>query len=96
MSCAGSCGLDNIQTNTDAMCHIESIKRIAEYTNIDMGSTYAVVTLSENTSSQVDAGKNYTIPASTPFELIGNAFDCDGDTFCMGVIRCRYYLNRIL
>jgi len=80
MSYAGYCGLDNIQSNTDSMYHIGSIKQIAEYTNIGTGSTCGVVTQSENTPPQVDAGKNYKIPARTPFELVGDAVDNDGDS----------------
>ncbi|MEH6457362.1 MAG: reprolysin-like metallopeptidase [Cocleimonas sp.] len=79
MSYAGSCGSDSIQTSTDAMYHIGSIKQIAEYTNIGTGSTCGVVTSSDNTPPLVDAGKNYSIPANTPFELTGSASDSDGD-----------------
>ncbi len=79
MSYAGYCGLDNIQSNTDAMYHIGSIKQIAEYTNEGTGSRCGVLTPSANTPPQVDAGKDYTIPAGTPFELTGSASDNDGD-----------------
>lgn len=80
MSYAGYCGLDNIQPNTDSMYHIGSIKQIAEYTNIGTGSTCGVITQSDNTPPQVDAGKDYIIPASTPFELVGDAIDDDDDS----------------
>jgi len=80
MSYAGSCGSDSIQSNTDAMYHIGSIKQIAEYTNIGTGSHCGVVTSSQNTPPQVNAGKDYTIPAGTPFELAGSASDNDGDS----------------
>jgi hypothetical protein len=79
MSYAGYCGLDNIQSNTDAMYHIGSIQQIADYTNFGVGSRCGVVTTTENTPPQVNAGRDYTIPARTPFELTGSATDSDGD-----------------
>jgi len=80
MSYAGFCGLDNIQTNTDAMYHIGSIKQITNYTNSGLGSRCGVVTSTQNKQPQVDAGKDYAIPARTPFELTGDASDEDGDS----------------
>ena len=80
MSYAGYCGLDNIQSNTDAMYHIGSIKQIADYTNNGFGNRCGVVRASQNNPPQVNAGKNYVIPARTPFELVGDASDVDGDS----------------
>ena len=80
MSYAGSCGSDNIQSTTDAMYHIGSINQIAEYTTTGLGSSCGVVSSSVNTPPLVDAGKDYSIPANTPFELIGDAMDNDGDS----------------
>ena len=80
MSYAGYCGLDNIQSNTDAMYHIGSIKQIAQYTNSGIGSRCGVVTSSQNTPPETSAGRDYTIPARTPFELTGSASDEDGDS----------------
>ena len=80
MSYAGYCGLDNLQSHTDAMYHIGSIKQIAEYTKSGIGSRCGVVKLSENTPPIVNAGNNFTIPARTPFELVGSAEDNDGDS----------------
>ena len=79
MSYAGFCGLDNIQSKTDAMYHIGSIKQIENYTNNGLGSQCGVVKNSSNTPPIVDAGANYVIPAGTPFELKGDAIDNDGD-----------------
>jgi len=80
MSYAGYCGLDNIQSNTDAMYHIGSIKQIADYTNNGNGSSCGVVKSTQNTPPQVDAGRNFIIPARTPFELKGIAEDVDDDS----------------
>ena len=80
MSYAGYCGLDNIQTNADPMYHIGSIKQIAEYTQSGTGSQCGVINASNNTPPTVDAGSDFTIPAGTPFELVGSAEDSDGDS----------------
>lgn len=80
MSYAGNCGLDNIQSSTDPMYHIGSINQIMDYTENGLGSSCGVVKSSLNTPPLVDAGKSYTIPARTPFELKGEALDQDGDS----------------
>ncbi len=80
MSYAGYCGLDNLQSNTDAMYHIGSIQQIYDFTNSGKGNTCGVRNPVDNSPPVPDAGKNFTIPARTPFELMGNAMDADGDT----------------
>lgn len=80
MSYAGYCGLDNIQSSTDAMYHIGSIKQIEDHTNNGNGSSCGVLTPSDNSPPTVNAGSDYVIPAGTPFELSGSAVDTDGDS----------------
>ena len=80
MSYAGYCGLDNIQSNTDAMYHIGSIKQITDYTNNGLGNRCGVVRSSQNTPPKPNAGRDFNIPARTPFELKGKATDDDGDS----------------
>ncbi len=80
MSYAGYCGLDNLQSNTDAMFHIGSIKQVAAFTSTGQGSRCGTQEIFPNQPPISDAGKSYTIPSRTPFELTGKAFDADGDT----------------
>jgi len=80
MSYAGYCGQDNLQTNTDAMFHIGSIQQIRSFVTSGQGSQCGVSTQIDNHPPKVNAGKDYVIPAQTPFELEGNASDSDGDS----------------
>ena len=79
MSYAGYCGRDNLQTNSDAMFHIGSIQQIRNYVTKKLGNNCGIQSTANNTPPQVNAGKNYTIPAQTPFELQGSATDIDND-----------------
>lgn len=80
MSYAGYCGADNLQSNTDAMLHIGSIQQINEYTHNYEGNRCGIRREVHNAVPKVNAGKNYTIPAQTPFVLTGSASDPDNDT----------------
>lgn len=80
MSYAGYCGLDNIQSHTDPMYHIGSIRQIVSYTQSGRGKFCGTLTPVQNVPPRVNAGKDYTIPARTPFELAGQASDADGDS----------------
>lgn len=79
MSYAGYCGVDNLQSSTDAMFHIGSIKQIRSYSQTSAGSC-GVRTRLNNSPPVVNAGKDYVIPARTPFELEGSAIDADSDS----------------
>ena len=83
MSYAGSCGIDSLQSGSDAMFHIGSIEQIRTFTQGHGGSCGTRQSLG-NTAPIADAGNDYTIPARTPFELKGNAIDSDGDTLVYG------------
>ena len=91
MSYAGYCGLDNLQSNTDAMFHIGSIQQINGYTSSGQGNICGVRHTVENQAPLPDAGKNAIIPSRTPFELMGNALDADGDAliYASGAAGCR-------
>ena len=80
MSYAGYCGLDNLQSNTDAMYHIGSIKQINDYTNSGQGNACGERRAVNNLAPLADAGQDAIIPSRTPFELTGHASDADGDS----------------
>jgi len=79
MSYAGYCGVDNLQSNTDAMLHIGSIMQINKFTSNVRGGRCGVRIHVDNSPPVVEAGGDYIIPAQTPFELKGEAKDNDGD-----------------
>jgi hypothetical protein len=76
---AGICDNDDLQSGSDPFFHSESHFEIVSYiTSIDGGC--AVETATGNNPPTVEAGANYTIPQSTPFELTATGDDVDGDT----------------
>ena len=80
MAYAGICGNDNLQANSDAMFHIGSINQMSTFIDDNSGGGSCGVDSPLNNSTPiVNAGADYTIPANTPFELIGAAMDADGD-----------------
>jgi hypothetical protein len=66
MSYAGVCS-PNLQRNADAMFHAGSQQQIFEF--LDSVPNCGTTKSTGKTPPTVDAGKNYTIPASTPFML---------------------------
>jgi len=79
MSYAGYCGGDDLQRNSDAMFHIGSIQQIRSYVTNNLGNSCGIQTTVNNIAPKANAGKNYIIPAQTPFELKGSATDIDND-----------------
>jgi len=77
MAYAGICGDQNLQLNSDAFFHARSIDQINAYTQSSIGSTCGSVTGATNNTAIVNAGLDYTIPARTPFKLLGGAEDLD-------------------
>ncbi|HEH9425999.1 TPA: hypothetical protein SIA29_000893 [Aeromonas sobria] len=77
MAYAGICGEENIQTNSDPYFHSKSIEQMRSHmaTNPSCGTT---ITLGNNTPQAV-AGRDYVIPANTPFALNGAGSDLDGN-----------------
>ncbi len=83
MGYAGICS-PNVQNNSDAYFHAISIQEM--WQNISQGnSTCGSQSNTGNAAPTANAGQDYTIPASTPFVLKGNASDANaGDplTYC--------------
>ncbi|MFK7981401.1 MAG: zinc-dependent metalloprotease family protein, partial [Saprospiraceae bacterium] len=77
MGYAGIC-FPNVQTNSDDYFHSISIDQIRGFTT-ETGDACAIKTPLNNTAPTVSAGADYTIPHSTPFELIGTATDPNND-----------------
>ncbi|MDJ0833639.1 MAG: M12 family metallo-peptidase [Gammaproteobacteria bacterium] len=79
MSYAGICGVENIQSNTDALFHAGSIAQIDNYTGI-VGCDDRLTVTNNPSQPVANAGANYIIPLATPFALTGTASDADGDS----------------
>lgn len=76
---AGICGADNLQSNSDAVFHRVSLNEMLTFIN-GGGSCSGSVASGNNNAPTINAGANYTIPRSTPFELTPTASgDGDGD-----------------
>jgi subtilisin-like proprotein convertase family protein len=85
MGYAGICDGQNIQNNSNDYFHTHSFDQIQSYITTQQGNTCGISTSTGNIQPTVDAGTGgYTIPKSTPFELIGSATDPNGDplTYC--------------
>ena len=85
MAYAGLCAPQNIQSNSDLYFHNISINEI--FTNITVGNSTCGAVSSLITNFNVptaNAGSDFTIPKSTPYKLIGQGSDADGDnlTYC--------------
>jgi hypothetical protein len=76
MGYAGS-SIPNIQEDPDAYFHAVSIAEMLEHIKTD--ATCASIIDFYNGAPTADAGKDYTIPAGTPFVLRGIATDADDD-----------------
>lgn len=79
LSYAGICGADNLQPQGDSFFHVRSLNQVRAFTRTGPGRTCAVEVVTGNTPPRADAGPARTIPARTPFELLGEGFDADGD-----------------
>ena len=83
MGYAGICN-PNVQNNSDPYFHAVNLDEIAAFVVNGNGSTCANILSSANNPPTVNAGLNYVIPISTPFELTAVGSDADGDivTYC--------------
>lgn len=86
MAYAGYCLSQNVQAHSDLYFHIISIEEIRAYVTSGSGSNCPVITnlVSNNHVPVANAGQDFTLPAGTPFKLVGEGSDADGDpiTFC--------------
>ncbi len=84
MAYAGICS-PNVQNNSDAYFHVQSIIQINAYSVTGGGNACPQKTSTGNTNQPTaSAGADYQIPRNTPFELIGSGSDADNDpiTYC--------------
>ena len=79
MGYAGICN-PNVQNNSDAYFHAISLQEMGAFITTGSGNLCPVKTSTGNNAPVVNAGQDYTIPASTPFMLTANAIDADGDS----------------
>lgn len=81
MAYAGICNPQNIQNNSDDHFHAGSYDEIyTDYLIVGRANNCADTIHTGNNAPVANAGPDYTIPKSTPFELVGSATDIDGDT----------------
>ena len=76
MAYAGICA-PNVQSNSDDYFHGISLEEMSTF--VTNGGNCATITSTANDPPTSDAGNNYTIPVSTPFELTGVSTDPNGD-----------------
>lgn len=85
MAYAGICDTQNLQNNSDDYFHGRSIQQIREFVDGDLVSKYpradgsrcGIASATSDAAPKAQAGKDYTIPQSTPFVLTGAATDND-------------------
>jgi len=77
MSYAGICDPD-VQSTPDDYFHTASLIQIGNFVTTGAGTCYGTLSYS-NSPPTVDAGQDYSIPKSTPFELVAIASDPDND-----------------
>ena len=85
MAYAGICAGQNTANNSDAYFHTHSFDEIIAYSTQGSGNNCPVVTNTGNNAPIVTAGTGgFSIPKSTPFELVGTATDPDNHpmTYC--------------
>ncbi|MCA0350880.1 MAG: M12 family metallo-peptidase [Chloroflexi bacterium] len=80
MAYAGICGAENLQSNSDPYFHSKSLNEITTFITTGGGSSCGTATNTGNTAPVANAGADYTIPRSTPFELTGTGSDANGDS----------------
>lgn len=76
MGYAGICA-PNVQSNSDDHFHVYSLREIEDFVVYGNGNTCSENIPLTNNAPTADAGANYTLPISTPFELRGAGSDAD-------------------
>ncbi len=77
MGYAGITGNTDVQPHSDDYFNAVSIAQVSNYFRTGSGGC-AVKTVTGNHAPTADAGNDYTIPKSTPFQLTGVSTDADG------------------
>lgn len=80
MGYAGLCDGQDLQANSDPYFHSRSISQISQFVTNGDGKSCGKTSNLNNVAPVVNAGKDYTIPAFTPFNLTGSATDANKDT----------------
>lgn len=80
MGYAGICDEQNLQANSDPFFHIHSLDQMNAFSRMKEGKSCGKHTELTNNKPVVNAGRDYTIPARTPFTLTGSATDANTDT----------------
>lgn len=79
MAYAGICGVQNVQSNSDAYFQIINLQEIGTFTATGNGNNCDQVINSSNNPPTVNGGPNYIIPKSTPFALTAVGSDPNGN-----------------
>ncbi|UCE93168.1 MAG: proprotein convertase P-domain-containing protein [Flavobacteriaceae bacterium] len=86
MAYAGLCSSQNVQGKSDLYFHFVSIDEIRDYVVNGTGGNCAAESnlIFNQNAPTADAGEDFTIPKGTPFKLVGEGTDLDGDpvTYC--------------
>jgi len=77
MAYAGICA-PNVQSNSDDHFHGISLEEMSNF--VTNGGNCAAIISTANDPPTANAGSDYSIPVSTPFELTGSATDPNGDS----------------
>jgi hypothetical protein len=77
MGYAGITGSTDVQAHSDAYFHAVTIQQVTTYIQSGGGSGCDVETITGNIIPIANAGADFTIPRSTPFELTGTGTDGD-------------------
>lgn len=80
MGYAGICEQQDLQRNSDPFFHVHSIDQMKAYIQSGTGNSCGTKVVQSNQAPTVEAGKDYTIPARTPFTLKGQGSDPENDS----------------
>ena len=74
------CGADQITTVPDRLFHASALDEMFAFMYTSSGNSCPIKVPTGNFQPIVNAGLDYKIPLSTPFQLTGSAYDPDGDS----------------
>lgn len=79
MAYAGICGAQNVAPNSEDFFHAYNIIEMGNYIYTGGGNTCPVKINTTNNNPTVNAGNDFVIPKSTPFQLTASGSDPDGE-----------------